>query len=177
MCKQISTPEFSVISTWLKCTLYLDKFSAISLVFFSRRNKGIFVSTSLSSVGTVRCRCNLRCYQWRWGCRLNKIFTPNYTEIFTSLKCTWYFVHLFCFAWISSIPNIIIVLFHYSHWKKGVVDLTAISSLVALWFDKLWCHRCGCQLDDLLFFGARLTWYSQLILLWYLHHWNVYDTY
>ena len=35
MCKQIFTPEFSVISTWLKCTLYLDKFSAISLVFFS----------------------------------------------------------------------------------------------------------------------------------------------
>ena len=52
-------------------------------------------------------------------------------------------VFLFYFAWISSLPNIIIVLFPFFHWKQGI--------------DKLRCHRWGCQLDDLLFFSARFT--------------------
>ena len=64
----------------------------------------------------------------------DKIFTHDYTEIVSLLKCTWYFC-LNCFAWISSLPYIIIVLFPFSHWKQGVVvELTAFSSLLASWF-------------------------------------------
>ena len=44
------------------------------------------------------------------------------------------FVFLFYFAWISSLPYFIIVLFPFSHWKQGVVELMAISSLLASWF-------------------------------------------
>ena len=44
------------------------------------------------------------------------------------------FVFLFYFAWISSLPYIIIILFPFSHWKQGVVKLTTFSSLLASWF-------------------------------------------
>ena len=62
----------------------------------------------------------------------DKIFAHDYTEIVSSLKCTWYFC--FIFAWISSLPYTIIVLFPFSHWKQGIVELTAFSSLLASWF-------------------------------------------
>ena len=45
-----------------------------------------------------------------------------------------YMVFLYYFAWISSLPYIIIVLFPFSHWKQGVVELTAFSSPLASWF-------------------------------------------
>ena len=64
----------------------------------------------------------------------NKTFIPDYTEIFSSLKCTLYISFLFNYVWISSLPYIIIVLFPFSHWKQGIIELMAISSLLALWF-------------------------------------------
>ena len=40
----------------------------------------------------------------------------------------------FLLCLMSSIPYIIIVLFPFSHWKQGIVELTAILSLLASWF-------------------------------------------
>ena len=88
-----------------------------------------------------------------------------------------YMVFLFYFAWISSLPYFIIILFPVSHWKQGVVKLTTFSSLLASWFvvRQIAVPPVALSAWILLFFGARLAWYSDPILLWYIHHWNVHD--
>ena len=83
----------------------------------------------------------------------------------------------FYYAWISSLPYIIIVIFLFSHSKQRIVELTTISSLLASWF-VVWqiaVSPLGLSAWRFLFFGARLTWYSHPILLRYLYHWNVRD--
>ena len=135
-----------MISTLLKCTWYFkwDVCQFIIVFFFSRWNQGIVVLTSLSSL-VVPCvvvttygatgddgivGLTAFCFQ----CSTNKTSTPHYTDIFSSLKCTWCFVFLFHYAWISSLPYIIMVFFLFSHWKQGIVELATISSLMASWF-------------------------------------------
>ena len=64
-------------------------------------------------------------------------------------------------------------LFSLEAGDRRVDGYFVAGGIVICRYDKLRCHRWGCQLDDLLFFGARLTWYSHPILLWFLHNWNV----
>ena len=45
-----------------------------------------------------------------------------------------YMVFLFYFCLNKFLPYIIVVLFPFSHWKQGIVELTAFSSLLASWF-------------------------------------------
>ena len=135
-----------LIFTWLKCTWYFRLVVChiiIVLPLFWLKSGDRRFDIFVVAGGNVRCRYNLRYNRWRRHCRLDdlsfqcatyKIFTPHYTEIFSSLKCTWYFVFLFYYAWISSIPYIIIVILLFSHWKHGIVELAAISSLMASWF-------------------------------------------
>ena len=76
-------------------------------------------------------------------------FTPDHTEIFSSLKCTWYLQFLFHYAWISSWPCIIKVLFLFSHWKQGIfavcivicrsTNCGATVGVVSLTILSLWC--------------------------------------
>ena len=84
---------------------------------------------------------NLRNYRWRRDCWLDDLLLSalNWQNIHTQLNgdsflTEMYMVFLFYFPWISSLPYIIIVLFPFSHWKQGMVELTAISLLLALWF-------------------------------------------
>ena len=86
-------------------------------------------------------RYNLRYYRWRRDCRLDDLLLSalNWQNIHTrlywdSFLTEMYMVFLFYCAWISSLSYIIIVLFFFSHWKQGVVELTAYSSLLASWF-------------------------------------------
>ena len=106
----------------------------------------------------------------------NKIFTPDFTEIFSSLKCTWYFV---CFVLLCPgkfvYHYITLSLFSLKTGDRRVDGYFVACGMVICRCDKLLCHRWGCQLDDLLFFDDRLMWYSHPILMWYLHHWNVHD--
>ena len=124
----------------------VDKSSAILLIvsFLSRWNKGssfwhlcrrwwyrvlsLQHTRAIGDGGIVS--LTIFCFQFS----TNKISTPDCTETFSSLNCTWYILLLFYYTRISSLSYIIIVLFLFSHWKHGIVELTPISSLVASWF-------------------------------------------
>ena len=113
--------EFTVKFTSLKCTWY---FQISSLTY----HYSIFIfSLKLGdSRFDIFCRrwwyralsLQLTCHRWQRGCRLYDLLfsvlnQQNIHTDFTSLKCTWYFECLICYAWIRSLPYIIKALFPF----------------------------------------------------------------
>ena len=89
----------------------------------------------------MRRRYKLRCYQWRPYCRFEDLLFSalNWQNIHKqvyrdSFLTEMYMVFLFNFCLNKFLPYIIVVLFPFSHWKQGIVEVTAFSSLLASWF-------------------------------------------
>ena len=114
---------------------------------------------------------SLRCYRCDGG-----IVALTYF-VFTEIYMVFCIFVLFC---LDRFFTAISLLYSFCFSLKagvGRVDCYFVAGgIVICHYDKLRCHLWGCQLDDILLFGARLTWHSHPVLLWYLL-WNVHGIY
>ena len=130
---------------------------------------------------------SLRCHHWCWGCQYDDLLSLLSINIIFTPVLLWYqyrwnvydiFVCLFYHASMN-LSTILLQNFLFSNWKQGIVDMTALSSLVAPWIviTATWGAIGGAWVVGFTTFGFQcsISIIFTPVQRWFLHHWNVYD--